>query len=265
MKFDFEDNGTGPVLLFIPGSYSTCSAWKGVQRALKGTYRTISVSLPGYGGSDEIRGGAVADMSLMSEFLVRVVNRTGDDVHLVGHSFGGLTAFAAVLGRKVSPLSLITFEGNPVFSRRDEGKFSWEADIVGMKDRFEAAFAAGDPDAAGLIIDFWSQPGVFQAMPEPVRNYCRSTAFTNVLDWRSASGFTPLISEYAAIGVPCTIVRGEHAIQPMIDISDGIARQIPNAGLRVVPGAGHFLISTHSQSCAAIIDDHMAHYATASH
>ena len=265
MNFDIEDDGTGPVLLFIPGSYSTCSAWKGVQRALKGTYRTITVSLPGYGGSGEVRCGAVADMSLMADFLVGVVNHIGDDVHLVGHSFGGLTAFASVLSRKVSPLSLITFEGNPVFSRRDDGKFSWEADIAAMKDRFETAFAAGDPDAAGLIIDFWSQPGVFQAMPEPVQNYCRSTACTNVLDWRSASGFVPFISEYASIEAPCTIVRGEHAIQPMIDISDGIARQIPDARLRVVSGAGHFLISTHSRSCAAIIDDHMANYATANH
>lgn len=134
-----------------------------------------------------------------------------------------------------------------------------------MKDRFEAAFAAGEPDAAGLIIDFWSKPGVFKAMPQPVQDYCRSTAYTNVLDWRSAFGFNPFISDYAAIEVPCTIVRGEHAIQPMIDISDRIARQIRDAALLEVAGAGHFLISTHSQSCAAIIDDHMENYAATRH
>jgi len=264
MRFDFEDKGTGPVLLFIPGSYSTCSAWKGVQRALNGAYRMVSISLPGYGGSDEVRSEAVMDMSLMSDFLARVVNHIGEEVHLVGHSFGGLTTLASVLSRKVSPLSLVTFEANPVFSQRDGDSYVWASDIVDMKHRFEAAFAAGDPDAAGLIIDFWSQPGVFEAMPEPVQDYCRSTACTNVLDWRSAAGFNPFISEYAAIEVPCTLVRGEHAIQPMIDISDTIARQIPDSTLRVVPEAGHFLISTHSESCATIIDDHMTNYAAIS-
>ncbi len=261
MNFDFDDNGTGPLLLFVPGSYSTCSAWKGIQQALRGTYRTVSISLPGYGGSDEVRSDDVADMSLMSDFLAHVVDHIGEGVHLVGHSFGGLTAFASVLSGKVSPLSVITFEGNPVFSQLDDGEFAWRADIADMKQQFETAFADGDPDAAGLIIDFWSEPGVFQSMPEPVQNFCRATAYTNVLDWRSASGFTPFISDYAAIDVPCTIVRGEFAIQPMIDISDGIVRQAGDATLHVVPGAGHFLISTHAEPCAAIIDNHMSNYA----
>jgi len=265
MNFDIEDDGTGPPLLFVPGSYSTCSAWKGVQRALTGTYRTVSISLPGYGGSDEVRGEAVTDMSLMSGFLARVVSHLGQEVHLIGHSFGGLTTLASTLSGKVSPLSLITFEANPVFSQPDAGKFDWEADIADMKRRFESAVAAGERDAAGLIIDFWSRPGVFEAMPGPVQDYCRSTAATNVLDWRSASGFTPFISEYAAIDVPCTIVRGEHAIQPMVDISNGIVQQVRDADLRVVPGAGHFLISTHPETCAAIIDDHMENYAARRH
>lgn len=263
VDFDFEDTGTGPAVLFLPGSFSNCTAWKGVHRALKGTYRVISTSLPGYGGSKEVRSEDVEDMSLMSDFVANVIDHIGEPVHLVGHSYGGLTTFASVLSRKISPLSLITFEGNPIYSRRESGEFSWMAGMVDMQNRFEAAFASGDPDAPSLIIDFWSKPGVFRSMPEPVQDYCRSTVFSNILDWRSASGFTPFFTEYSAIDVPCTVVRGEYANQPMVDISDEISREIPDCSLQVIPGSGHFLISTHPEDCAAIIDHHLANYAAA--
>lgn len=263
LDFDFEDAGTGPALLFLPGSYSNCAAWKGIHKALKRSCRVISTSLPGYGGSREVRSEAVKDMSLMSDFVANVIDHIGEPVHLVGHSYGGLTIFASVLSRKISPLSLITFEGNPAYSRRESGAFPWMVGMVDMKNRFEAAFASGDADAPGIIIDFWSRPGVFKSMPEPVQDYCRSTVFSNILDWRSASGFTPFFSEYSAIDVPCTIVRGEHANQPMIDISDEISRKVPDSSLQVVPGAGHFLISTHPKDCAEIIDNHLAIYAPA--
>lgn len=98
-------------------------------------------------------------------------------------------------------------------------------------------------------------------MTAPVQDYCRSTTFANILDWRCAAGFTPDLSDHAAIKVPGTIGRGEHVIQPIVDISDGITRHIQNSTLHVVPGSNHFLISTHPQECAAIIDDHMDKYA----
>ncbi len=262
MDFDFTDVGAGPTLLFLPGSYSNHAAWKGVQKALKGSYRMISTSLPGYGGSKEVRDDAVCDMSLMSNFVADVVNHVGEPVHLIGHSYGGTVTYAAALSRKVPLLSLITFEGNPVYSQLGDVEFSWMIDMLDMVQQFEGAFASDDPDAAGIIIDYWSQPGVFRSMPDQFQDYCRSTASTNILDWRSVAGFTPYFSEYAAIDMPCTVVRGEFANQAIVDITDGVSREIPDSSLHVVKGSGHFLISTHPEDCAKIIDRHMAYYAT---
>ena len=261
MDFELEDTGTGPVLLFLPGSYSNPAAWKGVQRSLKGSYRLVTTSLPGYGGSKEVRGESVTDMSLMSNFVAEVVAHIGEPVHLISHSYGGLTAFAAVLSGKVSPLSLVTFEANPIYSRLDDGDFPWAAAFDDLTARFESAYASGDADAASLIIDFWSEPGFFNSMPEGVQEYCRSTVYSNILDWRSAAGFKPTVSEYAAIDVPTTVVRGEFAIKPMVDLCDEVSKAVPEASLKIVKGSGHFLISTHSQECAAIIDDHMHNFA----
>ena len=260
MHFDFKDTGTGPILLFVPGSYSNYSAWKNIQQELKNSYRMISISLPGYGGTPEVRADSADDMSAMSAFIADVVEHIGEPVHLIGHSYGGLVTFAATLARSVKPLSLITFEGNPIYSRYPDIDYPWLAATLDMSQRFEESYASGDPDAAGIIIDFWGKKGDFQAMPERFRDYCRSTVYTNILDWRTAAGFKPHFSEYSAIEVPCTIVRGEFANQAIVDLSDAISLEIPDNNLHVVEGSGNFLISTHPTECAKIIDGHLTAY-----
>lgn len=260
MRFDFKDSGTGPVLLFVPGSYSNYSAWKNILQELNNSYRMIAISLPGYGGTPEIRDDIVNDMSAMSGFIAEVVDHIGEPVHLIGHSYGGLVAYAATLDKSINPLSLITFEGNPIYSRHPDAQYPWLAGTLDMTHRFEAAYAAGDPDAAAIIIDFWGKKGDFQAMPERFRDYCRSTVYTNILDWRTATGFKPFFSEFSAVDVPCSIVRGEYANQAIVDLSAAIAHEVPDNNLHIVEGSGHFLISTHPGECAKIIDDHMTAY-----
>ena len=105
-----------------------------------------------------------------------------------------LSVYAAALSGKVSPLSLITFEGNPIYSRRAEGEFPWLETTREAAQQFEAAFAANDPDAPAVIIDYWGTARAFRSMPQQFQDYCRSTVFSNILDWRSAIGFTPILA-----------------------------------------------------------------------
>lgn len=262
MTFDFFESGEGPTILMVPGSFSTAAAWAGMCRHLRGTYRVITISLPGYGGTPEVRPDLTRDMTEMTDFLAAVVDRVGEPVHLVGHSFGGLTILAALLGRKVAAESVVTFEANPVASKPAIGAFPWRADIDRLQHALEESVACGDPDAPGLIIDYWSHPGTFDALPEAVRNYCRKTVATNVLDWRSALGFAPRIADFSEIGCPATIVRGEHASPAIVDLSQGIADQICGGAVQVVQGADHFLVATHPADCAAILERHMCAFQT---
>lgn len=261
MEFDFTDTGTGPAVLFLPGSYSSHSAWRGVQKALNGSYRTISTSLPGYGDTPEIRPIDVKDVALITDFVAEVVEKVGEPVHMVGHSFGGLSLYASVLAGKVKPLSIVTFEGNPVFCRTGDDPFHWADGMIDMKARFRAAIDAGDPEAAGVIIDFWSHPGNFKSTPGSFRAFCQTKAATNLLAWEAGTGFAADFTDFKCLDMPCTVARGGLANPAIIDVSEQIVANARNATLHVEPGAGHFLISTHPAECAAVIDRHMQQFA----
>ena len=53
---DYDESGSGPAMVFVPGSCSTGAAWRPVISQLEGRFRCITTSLLGYGGTSE-RGG----------------------------------------------------------------------------------------------------------------------------------------------------------------------------------------------------------------
>ena len=88
-------------------------------------------------------------------------------------------------------------------------------------------------------------------MPEAVQDYCRATAFTNVLDWRTAFRFVATSSDYSKLTIPVLLIRGSLANSAMAQITDRLKACIPNSKSEVIDGAGHFLIASHAAECGA--------------
>ena len=90
-------------------------------------------------------------------------------------------------------------------------------------------------------------------MPKVVQEYCRSTEFANVLDWRTALNFKTSSDDFRSWKIPCLIVRGERANREMIEITDILSESIPDSKSSVVSGANHFLISSRPAICANLL------------
>ena len=91
-RIDYDETGDGPAVVLVPGSCSTGAAWRPVISQWKGSFRCVTTSLLGYGGTAERRTARDTDISHEAEIVEAVIRRAGRPVHLVGHSFGGLTA-----------------------------------------------------------------------------------------------------------------------------------------------------------------------------
>lgn len=252
---DYRDEGVGPAVLFVPGSFSTTAAWRPIQQALPPRYRMTGISLCGYGATDERRSAADAAIAHEVDLVAEAARHVGGPVHLVGHSFGGTVALAAALSGRVDVASVATFEANPLCLVREAGHPALFDEIRDMSRAYAAEVAAGMPDAAARIIDFWGGEGTFAAMPAAVQDYCRATAPANALDWESDFGFAATAADYASLPIPVLLVRGGRTIPAMTVMTDTLAAALPDTDTAVVEGAGHFLISSHAADCAQLLGD----------
>src|SRR5688572_29319245 len=100
-RIDYNEVGTGPTIVLVPGSCSTGAAWRPIISQWDGRYRCVTTSLLGYGGTSERRTPEDPSIAHEVEVIESVIRRTGSRVHLVGHSFGGLVAVCVALRKRV--------------------------------------------------------------------------------------------------------------------------------------------------------------------
>ena len=114
VAFEYAETGSGPALLFLPGSFGTGTGWKTVLGNLGDGYRMVTTSLLGYGATPDIRPDGNATMTQQVGLIDRIIDRIGASPHVVGHSFGGLAAIVHTLTGQRRPASLLLVEANPL-------------------------------------------------------------------------------------------------------------------------------------------------------
>jgi pimeloyl-ACP methyl ester carboxylesterase len=255
---DYVDHGTGPCLVFVPGSFSNTAAWRPIIDLLKDRFRTVATSLMGYGGTEEVRTDDNCTVDPQAEAVEAVIAHTGSAVHLIGHSWGGSVALSVALRGKAPIASLVLFEANPCDVLRQSGDNETYDLVHRMWDEYVKAYAAGERDAARRPIDFWDGAGSFDRMPLRVRDYMIQTTPSNILDWSAHWAFRATLAEYASIKIPALILYGGETHVAMRRAAAILAAQMPKAKLGEIPGARHFLISTHPREAAVLIADHVS-------
>ena len=255
---DYDEAGTGPTVVLVPGSCSTGAAWRPVVAHWQNGFRCVTTSLLGYGGTAERRTGGDADICHEAEAVEAVIRRAGSPVHLVGHSFGGLTALAVALRNRVSLLSLTIVEAPAPEILHHMGETEHYCAFRKMTGAYFGAFHGGKTDAIEQMIDFYGGAGTFAGWPQRVRDYAVETTPVNLLDWASAYGFGLTPSLLAAIATPTLVVWGEASHPAAKRANQLLGEYIPGAAVETIAGAAHFMIATHARQLADLIARHLA-------
>ncbi len=251
--FDYMETGSGPAVLFLPGSFGTASGWRAVIGHLGDGYRTVTTSLLGYGTTPDVRPDGNATMAQQVDLIDSIIDRIGSSPHIVAHSYGGLAALAHVLTGRHGQSSLLLVEANPLGLLRVSGDLEHYAMFQSMTATYFDDVARGKPEAARRVIDFYGGAGTFDAMPAKVRDYVMSTTAVNVRDWTSGTPFEPTRENLQAIAVPTTIVRGGQGHPAMLRIAELLHDAICGAQLVTIEGGSHFLPTTHPAEIAALV------------
>ena len=253
VAFDYAEAGTGPAVLFLPGSFSTGAGWKAVLGHLGDGYRTITTSLMGYGSTPDTRPDGNATMAQQVDLIDRIIDRIGTRPHVVGHSYGALCAIVHALTGRHRPASLLLVEANPLGLLRVAGDSEHFEMFEAMTRLYFDAVAQGDPEAARHVIDFYGGEGSFDAMPPKARSYVMATTPSNVRDWTSGTPFEPGKEVLRGIGVPTTLVCGDSTHPAMRRIAELLHAAIPGSQLITIEGGNHFLPNSHPAQIAALV------------
>lgn len=254
-----EQGGSGPTLVFVPGSCSTGAAWRPVVGALGTEFRCVTTSLPGYGGTSERRTASDKSMARLAEAVEEVARRASGPVHVVGHSFGGLVATAVAL-RKVAPLvSLVVLEAPAVMvlEGKPEEQAHYDA-FRALAQVYFSAFAAGERNAVAHMIDFYGGEGTYASWPERVKAYALETTAVNIRDWETAFGYPLTAEALMGVRVPSLVAWGGNS-QPAVRRANELLSTLlgANRAASVIPGATHFMIASHPREVAALIAEHV--------
>lgn len=257
-RIDYDEAGAGPTVVLVPGSCSTGAAWRPVMAQWKNNFRVVTTSLLGYGGTQERRSVADTDIAHEAEALEAVIRRAGGPVHLVGHSFGGLSVLAVALRRRVPLLSLTIAEAPaPEILRHMDEPRHYLA-FRTMSEAYISAYRAGNHAAIERMIDFYGGAGTFAGWPQRVRDYAAQTTPANLLDWSSAYGFELTPGLLATFGIPTLVVWGEASHPAAKRANELLGQCIPGAAVATIAGAAHFMILTHASEVADVIARHVA-------
>jgi pimeloyl-ACP methyl ester carboxylesterase len=256
-SIDYDESGRGPTVVLVPGSCSTGAAWRPVIAHWEDRFRSVTTSLLGYGGTAERRSADDVGIRHEAEIVESVIRWAGGPVHLVGHSFGGLTALAVALRNQVPLLSLSVLEAPALQILRHAGEDDHYRAFRAMTDAYSRALDAGKSEAIAEMIDFYGGAGTFAAWPQRIRDYAIATTPVNVVDWATAYGFELKPAALSALAVPTLLLWGEASHPAVKRANELIGQSLPRSSVATIPGAAHFMISTHPAEVARAIARHL--------
>jgi pimeloyl-ACP methyl ester carboxylesterase len=252
---EYDESGTGPTIVLVPGSCSTGAAWRPVIAAWGNRFRCVTTSLPGYGRTAERRTAEDMSIARNAETVESVIRKAGGRVHLVGHSFGGLVALAVALRNRVPLASLAMLEAPAIEVLREEDAH-YRA-FGQMTEAYFADFEDGNPEAIAAMIDFYGGAGTWASWPPRVRAYAIETTPVNIRDWASAYGFPLPAAALREIEIPLLVARGRDSSPAMQRASALLHERTRGSALATIDRAAHFMIATHAGEVASLIARHV--------
>ncbi|HAS74734.1 MAG TPA: alpha/beta hydrolase [Clostridiales bacterium UBA8960] len=238
LNINYTRKGNGIPLVFLHGWGADLESFKVLTQDLEKNYEVIAIDFPGFGLSDEPPvPWSLEDYTLMTQMFIKeigIVNPT-----LIGHSFGGRVSIKLSQKLELNKVILINSAGI-----KPSRKQSYYFRVYGYK--FFRTMAA-------LPLLKW-------ILREPLEAYREIYSSS---DYKQASAImkqvlSKVVNEdlrhiLREIKVPVLLIWGDKDTSTPIEDARLMEGLIPDAGLVVYEGAGHFSYLEHPEKTISII------------
>ena len=244
LELEYLDKGSGPVILYLHSSEGANADLELVERLAK-THRVVMPALPGFGLSEtasHVR--TVDDMSYACLDLLEELDLR--DVTVVGSSLGGW--LAVELATKASDRIARLVLDNPLGLRfRSKATDRQFPDLFqDLPAQWSAYFLAGAPadERDWVSVD----------KDVALRAARNREAFVKVA-WSPYLHNPKLSGRIHRVRVPALVLWGDQDKLTSRDYAQSFADALPNAELKVIPGAGHFAFPDKPDAVASAVLD----------
>jgi 2-succinyl-6-hydroxy-2,4-cyclohexadiene-1-carboxylate synthase len=241
LRLHVQVSGDGTPLVLLHGFTGSAESWSALRPRLAAGHRVLAVDLPGHGRSDAPEDAQRYALHRLADDLATVLDAFGETrVAVLGYSLGARAALAFAARHPARIGALVLVSASP-----------------GIADQAARAIrAAADAELAGWIehhglaafVDRWEALPLWEsqrALPAAVRQVLRAQrlagnprGLANSLRGAGQGAAPPLGSALEAVVAPALLVAGALDTR-YVALGESLARELPNARLVVVPGAGH--------------------------
>jgi pimeloyl-ACP methyl ester carboxylesterase len=236
----YESTGSGPAILLISGQAMTLDAWWRTVPELSGSFRVLTFDNRDVGRSSHWPWPYV--VAQMADDAVAVLNAAGvERAHVYGLSLGGMVAQELALrypGRVRALVLGATTAGGPeaMLARSEPLTFFVR---VGAMAPEEAEWAAV-PYNYGLRTRREHGERIAEDIAKRVENQTDTLAYLHQV---AAAASHNTVGRLESIHVPTLVMHGEEDMVMPPYNGEILARAIPDAELKLWPGAGHLYIT----------------------
>ena len=240
LAVEYQDEGTGMVLLFLHGWMDTLHTFDGLARILAPHYRIVRLDLPGFGESEMPK--ETWDLDKYAHFVDDFIYKLNLEVDvIVGHSFGGRVIIKGVSMGTLRPRKIILIGSAGIAQRNTARNFFFN--IVAKIGRVITSIPP---------LHFWKE----KIRKRFYRRIGSDYASAGVLRETFLKTISEDLSENAKkVEVPALLIWGSDDTETPLSDGERLARLIPDVKLEVLQGAGHFVHREKPEGVAQLIKD----------
>ena len=227
LKVNYTDCGQGEPVVILHGWGSSSAAFNYIVKSFSDRFRMVAVDLPGFGDSDMIP--EAWDVNDYADFVADFLDAVGiKNPVLIGHSFGGRVIFKGIGEEKFTANKIILIDSagiKPKKSLKSKLKLAsfktvkwflscplWKNAAAGLLNKARGYFGSADYNSSPIVL----RQTLVKAVNEDLRHYMPKITAPTLLIWGDNDTATPLSDA---------------------KIMNSL---IPDSGLCVIKGGGHF-------------------------
>ena len=235
--------GIGAPVVALHGSASSGSQWRSLVDYMEGSFQVLTPDLPGNGRSSALLPSADGLLPVAAA-LDGLIDRCGQPVHVVGHSFGAAVALKLALRRpdRVRSLTLIEPAAFHLLRRGNTEDRALYAEIDALADTVARYAAEGERDRGmARFVDFWIGPKSWERTSARLRATLTMRLAQVLADFAAIHTDTDTLADCATVTCPTLCMIGQDSPKVSRRVTERLAAALPCARLEDVPGTGHLL------------------------